>query len=416
MSAPRRKEGHVSTQRPRVSAALAVLACVWLLLVPAPSALAPGRVVAVADIHGAYDEFAAVLHDTGIVDDRRAWSGGAATLVQTGDVVDRGAKTRECLDLLMELQRQAPLAGGRVVTLLGNHEVMNVIGDLRYVTPAIFRSFASKDSEKRRDEARKEYVAFLKSHAGHGHAVAPPADEAGRKTWDAEHPAGFFELRDAFGPEGTYGKWIRSNRAIAQIGDGVFVHGGINPALEFGTLQELDDRVVADLPAFDATWKALADAGVIWRYMTFAEAVRFSEEEFAWRQAEGPVGEFEARPALLRLLGYKSWITVSADGPLWYRGLGTEPEAKLDASLTALLARLNVRYIVAGHSVVASKQVAARFGSRVFLIDTGMLGEVYAGRGSALEIRDGQFIAHQVGATPRLLPAPGDARMPEPVR
>ena len=406
----------MSTQRPRVSAALAVLACVWLLLVPAPSALAPGRVVAVADIHGAYDEFAAVLHDTGIVDDRRAWSGGAATLVQTGDVVDRGAKTRECLDLLMELQRQAPLAGGRVVTLLGNHEVMNVIGDLRYVTPAIFRSFASKDSEKRRDEARKEYVAFLKSHAGHGHAVAPPADEAGRKTWDAEHPAGFFELRDAFGPEGTYGKWIRSNRAIAQIGDGVFVHGGINPALEFGTLQELDDRVVADLPAFDAMWKALADAGVIWRYMTFAEAVRFSEEEFAWRQAEGPIGQLDARPALIRLLGYKSWITVSADGPLWYRGLGTEPEAKLDASLTALLARLNVRYIVAGHSVVASKQVAARFGSRVFLIDTGMLNEVYAGRGSALEIRDGQFIAHQVGSTPRLLPAPGGAKMPEPAR
>lgn len=406
----------MSTQSPRVPAALAILACVWLLLVPAPSAFAPGRVVAIADVHGAFDEFAAILHDTGLVDDRRAWSGGAATLVQTGDVVDRGARTRECLDLLMELQRQAPRAGGRVVTLLGNHEVMNVIGDLRYVTPAIFKSFASRDAEKRRDAARKEYLAFLKAHAGHGHAAVPPADGAERKAWEAEHPEGFFELRDAFGPEGTYGTWIRSNRAIAQVGDGVFLHGGINPALEFGTLKELDDRVVADLPAFDAMWKTLADAGLIWRYMTFAEAVRFSEEELAWRQAEGPVGELEARPALLRLLGYKSWITVSADGPLWYRGLGTEPEAKLDASLTALFARLNVKYIVAGHSVVASKQVATRFDSRVFLIDTGMLTEVYAGRASALEIRDGQFIAHQVGATPRLLPAPAGARTPEPVR
>ena len=416
MPARLRKEGHVSNQRPRVITALAILVCAWPVLGPAPSASAPGRVVAIADVHGAFGELTALLHDTGLIDDRRAWSGGAATLVQTGDVVDRGAKTRECLDLLMELQRQAPRAGGRVVTLLGNHEVMNVIGDLRYVTPDIYRSFASPDPDKRRDEARKEYLAFLKAHVGHGHAAAPPADEAGQKAWDAEHPAGFFELRDAFGPEGTYGTWIRSNRAIAQIGDGVFLHGGINPALEFGTLQELDDRVVADLPAFDAMWRTLVDAGMIWRYMTFAEAVRFSEEELAWRQAEGPIGALEARPALLRLLGYKNWITLSADGPLWYRGLATEPEAKLDASLTALLARLNARYIVAGHSVVASKQVAARFGSRVFLIDTGMLGEAYAGRGSALEVRDGQFIAHQVGATPRLLPAPAGARVPEPVR
>ena len=401
----------------RVTTLLAILAGVWLLLAPAaPAARAPERVIAVADIHGALDEFVAILHDTGLVDDRRAWSGGAATFVQTGDIVDRGARTRECLDLVISLQRQAAIAGGRVVPLVGNHEVMNVIGDLRYVTPAIFRSFVSKDAEKRRDAARKEYLAFLKAHAGHGHAAAPPADEAARKAWDAEHPDGFFEHRDAFGPDGMYGRWIRSNRAIAQIGDGVFVHGGINPALEFATLQELDDRVVADLPAFDAMWKTLVDAGVIWKHMTFQEAVLFGGEELAWRQAEGPVGEFEARPALLRLMGYKTWITVSADGPLWYRGLGTEPEAKLDPSLTAMLARLNVRYIVAGHSVVASKQVAARFASRVFLIDTGMLSEAYAGRGSALEVRDGQFIAHQVGATPRLLPAPAAVKVPVQVR
>lgn len=401
----------------RLAIVPAILAGAWLLLAPAaPSALAPERVIAVADVHGALDEFVAILHETGLVDDRRAWSGGSATFVQTGDIVDRGARTRECLDLVISLQQQASMAGGRVVPLIGNHEVMNVIGDLRYVTPAIFRSFASRDAEKRRDAARKEYLAFLKAHAGHGHAAAPPGDGAGRKAWDAEHPDGFFEHRDAFGPDGVYGRWIRANRAIARIGDGVFVHGGINPALEFATLQELDDRVVADLPAFDAMWKTLVDAGVIWRYMTFAEAVLFSQEELAWRQAEGPVGEFEARPALLRLLAYKTWITVSADGPLWYRGLGTEPEQKLDASLTAMLARLNVRYIVAGHSVVASKQVAARFASRVFLIDTGMLSEAYAGRGSALEVRDGQFIAHQVGATPRLLPAPAAVKVPVEVR
>jgi hypothetical protein len=293
---------------------------------------------------------------------------------------------------------------------------MNVIGDLRYVRPEMFRTFAAADAEQRRETARNEYLAFLSAHAGHGHAIVAPADGEARQKWIGEHPAGFFEYRDAFGPDGAYGKWIRSNRSVVQVGDGVFVHGGIDPALTFESIRDLDERVVADLPAFDAMWKELVDAKVIWRYMTFTEAVRFAAEELAWRQAEGPVGVFPARLAVLRLLGYKTWITVSGDGPLWYRGLGTEPEAKLDASLAAMLARLNVKYIVAGHSVVASKQVAARFGSRVFLIDTGMLSEVYAGRGSALEIRDGQFIAHQVGATPRLLPPPAGSKVPVPAR
>jgi hypothetical protein len=377
---------------------------------------APGRIVAVADVHGAFDEFVSILHETGLINGQRAWAGGTATFVQTGDVVDRGARTRECLDLLMDLERQAPASGGKVIALLGNHEVMNVIGDLRYVTKAIYQTFATGDSDRRRDQAYKECVEFLGKHSGHGHALVPPTDPAAQRAWMDDHPAGFFEYRDAFAPDGTYGKWIRSHHALVQIGDGLFLHAGLSPTLEFGSVRELDERVVADLPAFDAMWKELVDARVIWRSMTFTEAVRFAAEELAWQQSEGAVGVLPARLAVLRLLGYKAWITVSGDGPLWYRGLATEPEAKLDASLTALLARLNVKYLVAGHSVVASKQAAARFDSRVFLIDTGMLSEVYAGRGSALEIRDGQFIAHQVGATPRLLPGPASARMPEPVR
>jgi hypothetical protein len=395
---------------------LPTIVAVTLLLASTAAGPAPSRIVAVGDVHGAYDEFTAILQEVGLIDGRRTWTGGATTFVQTGDVVDRGSKQRECLDLLMDLQRQAPRDGGTVIALLGNHEVMNVIGDLRYVKPEMFRAFASADAEKRREAAWKDHVAFLSAHAGHGHEVVAPSDGEARRKWMDEHPPGFFEHRDAFGPAGEYGKWIRSNRSVVQVGDGIFVHGGINPALTFESIRELDERVVADLPAFDAMWKELVDARVIWRYMTFTEAVRFAAEELTWQQSEGPVGVFPARLAVLRLLGYKTWITVSGDGPLWYRGLGTEPEAKLDASLTAMLERLKAAYIVAGHSVVASKEVTARFGSRVFLIDTGMLGEVYSGRGSALEIRDGRFTAHRVDMMPRPLPPPVGAKVPVPAR
>jgi len=395
---------------------LSTIVAVSLLLASTSAGPAPARIVAVGDVHGAYDEFTAILQEVGLIDSRRAWTGGATTFVQTGDVVDRGLKQRECLDLLMELQRQAPRDGGTVIPLVGNHEVMNVIGDLRYVRPEMFRAFAAENAEQRREKARKDYLAFLSAHADHGHEVVTPADGEARQKWMDEHPAGFFEYRDAFAPDGHYGKWIRSNRAVVQLGDGVFVHGGLNPALDFGSVRELDERVMADLPAFDAMWKTLVDARVIWRYMTFAEAVRFAGEELAWRQSEGPVGEFAARLEVIRLLGYRTWITMSGDGPLWYRGLGTEPEGKLDASLTAMLERLKANYVVAGHSVVASKEVTARFGSRVFLIDTGMLGEVYSGRGSALEIRDGRFMAHRVDTTPKNLPPPAGSKAPVPVR
>ena len=39
------------------------------------------RVVAFADVHGAYDALVTTLQNAGIVDDKLAWSGGAAHLV-----------------------------------------------------------------------------------------------------------------------------------------------------------------------------------------------------------------------------------------------------------------------------------------------------------------------------------------------
>ena len=332
--------------------------------------------------------------------------------------MDRGARARDCLDLVMALQRQAPRAGGKVSTLIGNHEFMNLIGDLRYVTPEIFASFATADSEKTRERALKDYVTFLSEHAGHGHAAVAPADEAAVQKWMEEHPLGFFELREAFRPDGKYGKWIRSNPAVVQVGDGLFVHGGLNPALEFASVKELNERVVDDVRAFDAMWRALVDAGVIWRHMTFAEAVRFAEEEGAWYLAANKAGEkpveVKAGPEIVRLIGYKDWITVSAGGPLWYRGLATEPESKLDEALTAMLDRLKAKYIVVGHSVLTSKEVTPRFNSRVFLMDTGMLKESFAGRASALEIQDGRFTVYTADAEPKVLPQPGSAKAAVP--
>ena len=56
------------------------------------------RVVAIGDVHGAYDNFVKVLQMTGLVDEEARWIGGRAHFVQTGDLLDRGTRTREVLD------------------------------------------------------------------------------------------------------------------------------------------------------------------------------------------------------------------------------------------------------------------------------------------------------------------------------
>jgi len=379
---------------------------VALILALTAAAAAPARVVAVADVHGAYAEFTALLQRTGLIDGSLRWIGGTATLVQTGDVLDRGAESRRCLDLVMALELRAARNGGTLIALLGNHEVMNVMGDVRYVTPAIYGTFADDGSEKRRAQAYTEYLEFLAAHSGHGHTAIAPAGDAARQAWMDQHPPGFFEYRDAFGPKGEYGRWIRSHHAVVQLGDGLFVHGGLNPALAFGSVRDLDARVMSEVAAFDSIWKTLSESKTVWRYMTLTEALQFVDEELARLQAGGTTAQPDVVKAMQQLAGCRNWMAVSSDGPLWYRGLAQQPEERLLAGVTAMLDRLHARYIVAGHTVTSKTDVTARFGNRVFLLDTGMLKEIYGGRASALEIQSGKFTVYSADGEPRTLAGP----------
>ena len=112
---------------------LAVVALVVAggLVVPAAAA----RVVAVGDVHGSYEGLVTILLEAGLIDTDLRWIGGDATLVQTGDLLDRGVRVRRVLDLLIRLQGEAAAAGGRVVVLLRNHEAMNLVGIVRDVNP-----------------------------------------------------------------------------------------------------------------------------------------------------------------------------------------------------------------------------------------------------------------------------------------
>ena len=92
-------------------------------------------VVAFSDIHGQLDLMLEILRNNKVIDSNDNWAFGNGHMVITGDIFDRGEKVTEALWYLYGLERQAEALGGRLHLLLGNHEVMILNNDLRYLHP-----------------------------------------------------------------------------------------------------------------------------------------------------------------------------------------------------------------------------------------------------------------------------------------
>ncbi|HEV7383355.1 MAG TPA: metallophosphoesterase, partial [Phenylobacterium sp.] len=253
------------------------------------------RVVVIGDLHGDYAKFHDQLRQAGLIDARDNWSGGAAHLVQLGDVPDRAPDTRKILDLLIRLEPQARRAGGYVHALIGNHEAMNMEGDFRYTIPAEFAAFADRGSPRRRDAYYEAVVAALKAHPPA--AGLPVFDPAYRAAFDAAHPLGWVEHAAAWSADGVYGRWVLTHSAVIRIDDTLYLHGGIGPEFQTFDMDTLNKAVIV--------------------------ALRHQPEA-----AGGP------RDLL--------W---NEQGPLWYRGMAQNDEAAEAANVAAALARHGVRHI-----------------------------------------------------------------------
>ncbi|OMO50346.1 hypothetical protein COLO4_38112 [Corchorus olitorius] len=91
----------------------------------------PDRLVAIGDLHGDLDKSKQAFRLAGLIDGSDRWCGGSTTVVQIGDVLDRGGEELKILYFLEKLKREAVKCGGQLITLHGNHEIMNVEGDFR---------------------------------------------------------------------------------------------------------------------------------------------------------------------------------------------------------------------------------------------------------------------------------------------
>ena len=352
-----------------------------------------GRVVAMSDPHGAYDSMLRTLGNAGIVDDAGNWAGSDATLVITGDLLDRGADSRRIMDLVMRLEAQAPEAGGNVLLTLGNHEVMNLVGDLRYVAAGEYAAFADEETAAERQRWFDVLLATRRMQ------VEGELDEALlRAEFDRARPPGFYAHRRAFSSEGKYGKWLLEKPLMVVVDDSAFVHGGM-PAIvaELG-LEGLNDRMRAEIRDYVVALEKLFDADLIDPAVNFYEHGRIAEGILA-AMSENPLSEPELIDALDKVVSLNNGSVHASDSPLWYRGTVGCSELTEGDVIAEALAAVGARRVAIGHTPTVTRRVLERFDGRVIEIDTGMLSSAYKGSGFALVIEgDNLLVAEEHSA------------------
>ena len=351
------------------------------------------RVVAFADVHGAHTELVKLLHESGIVDAQDRWAAGRTHVVSLGDLLDRGADSRRVMDLLMRLQGEAAAAGGRLHVVLGNHEAMNLLGDLRYVDPGEYASYTDVESATERADRRRSWEAVQ----GPGSGAA----------FDQKFPPGYFGHRAALGPTGKYGQWLLSLPVAITVNDTLFMHAGASNVLRGMSLQQLNLRyrtaLVDYLGLVDRLEQArLLQPGDEYHARPTLARDRLSAMTAAAATSGGTV-DGALTDAVQRFEAAANSDLLSLDGPNWYRGAALCNEVAEADVLLPLLQQLGAARLVVGHTPTRDLRAATRFDGRVVKLDAGMNRAAYKGRAAALFIQPSGLSVRYAGepeATP----------------
>ncbi len=325
----------------------ALLACA--VLAAEPAGADPAKIIAMGDLHGDYDAFLALMAQAGLIDAKGHWSGKQATFVQLGDVVDRGPKSRDIILHLQRLQKEASHAGGKVITLIGNHEAMNMTNDLRYVPPAEFQNYVTRNSEAAREQVFQANKSKLEVEYRQENPQITDAEIKAK--FQEKYPLGYVEQRLAWAPNGEIGRWVLSNPVAVIVGDSLFVHGGISIKYDVDSLDQINDLVHTALSTAATDDDAILDDQV---------------------------------------------------GPLWYRGFAEENETTVK-DIADVLKAFSVKRMVIAHTPSLSGIKVLDQG-RVVLIDTGITAS-YGGTRSFLSIEGSSIYAHDNGKITELTSA-----------
>ncbi len=187
----------------------------------------PERLVVIGDLNGDDHALHTILCGMGITDHDGVWIARDTHVVQVGDVVNRGATARVALDRIMRLSRQARRRASRFTMLLGNHEAMVTLGNLAWCHPEEFLEFAGREERARFDAARAAHVYALLDARTRGGETDPVVGAL--RDWEEKNVPGRDAYRNAFGPDGPYGRFLRSLPVAIRVGSVLITHGGLHP-------------------------------------------------------------------------------------------------------------------------------------------------------------------------------------------
>ncbi|TFK92640.1 Metallo-dependent phosphatase [Polyporus arcularius HHB13444] len=293
------------------------------------------KIVAVGDLHGDMPNALEVLQMAGVVDENGDWSGEVDFFVQTGDIIDRGDDTIKLYDWMDKLRDQASAVGGTVLSHLGNHEWMNVIGDWRYVHASEIKTFGSVS-------ARQEMLS---------------TGRIGR-SWATNYTTtSRLPLHPALGPPNTdydpaspfLADFPLSHAAIS------FVHGGLAPSYP-------------DLTPFPSRINEIS-------------ASLLHKLQHRTQPPPHPPYPYPGLPHDTTLAEQRLY---GGDGPLWYRGWALDPEEKVCKEVDDVLKKTGTRRMVMGHTPDFQK-IVSRCDGKIIIIDTG-ISHAYGGALSALSV------------------------------
>ena len=187
------------------------------------------KLVAIGDIHGDLSVAIKALKLAGVISQKIPnntrnindikWTGMDTYVVQLGDQIDRVRPSKlynnlcgeededlvkdegsdlKIITLFENLHKEAKENGGALFSIFGNHELMNVDSDFRYVSPKEFYEFGN----------------FFN----------------GKYECNSKYPYGYKERLEVFKPGGLLSKRLAMTRySVIQIGSWLFVHGAISP-------------------------------------------------------------------------------------------------------------------------------------------------------------------------------------------
>lgn len=305
------------------------------------------RIIAIADVHGDYDNFVRILKGVKLVDEDLDWCGGKSHLVQLGDIMDRGFHPRKAFDLLRKLETQAEAAGGKVHVLIGNHEEQNIFGDafdtIGYIMVDQLLEFLSpKYIEKMEKPIKAEHGSnnnddlILKSKL----RIFWENEIVNQKTETKKQYVKYFN--------DEYGKWLLTKNVVIKINDIIFTHGGVSEQYSKWDIGALNKVMRAEL-----------------KDLSYGHLINYDPE-----------------------------VAYQPNAPQWYRGLIQSKEESFSDNVDRILANLKAKYMVMGHTVRQIEFIETRkldrFNGRIWGIDIGM-SSFYGGNLCALVIENGNF-------------------------